>query len=190
MGQQFLDVVEIPAFFIEAHGMRPRLVGTLFRRLFHLRETRSKGLVDHRSEWGMQLGGKGARAFQNVIIDGQCRSHEGMLTSRQLMSTHQSRPSHGEFFLAEHARLNDRRTPRARGDPGVQGPRARDPLSRRPHRRAGPTPSRATASPTSSDSRKARPTRSALSSAGAAGRTWTPSSRPRSSQRSRCTTSS
>jgi len=87
--QQFVDIVQIPAGF-QSHFVGSGLIGSGPRGLLNGLKTGANRLIDYPTERGTQPLCHRSRSVQNIVIQGQCCSHDGSLASSSMMSRHQS----------------------------------------------------------------------------------------------------
>ena len=85
--QQFLDIVQTSA------GFQPKFVGSGlirpgFRGLLNALKTGANRLIHDPAEGSAKPLGDRSRSVQNIVVDGQSRSHDGIIASLCVMSRH------------------------------------------------------------------------------------------------------
>ena len=85
--QKLMDVVQIPS------GLQPQFMGaglieSSLRGFLDGMKTGSNRLIDHPPERSVQPLRNRSSSVQNIVIDGECGSHDGIVASHTMMSRH------------------------------------------------------------------------------------------------------
>ena len=77
---QLLDVVKTPSL-LQSKFARTGMVGSGASRFLHHLQAGAERLIHHASERTVQSAGKRSRPVENVVVYGQCCSHDCIIAS-------------------------------------------------------------------------------------------------------------
>ena len=87
LGNEFVDVVQTPSGS-EAQVSGLGAIGFGSGRLFNSLKAGAESLIYHPPKRGMELLCQRSGFVQNIVVDGECCSHVGIIASWSMMSRH------------------------------------------------------------------------------------------------------